>query len=271
MMLTIDWKERLKKDTAEYLDKKLPNNDYDFEIIFIAYPERVNGKIPPEVIVHVANTIVQKLGKNHDRYIPFYKYLWDKKGENGKLAFIAMMAKLAGKKPAVYLPLVQAAVNNAQSAQLASLLEKVMLPLLRKQPDKYLQLAYDWARSGRELIRKQAVALLVKLLKKQPELSQEVVQHFVNQWLQPLDEQAATHVALLKAVYKLDEELYLNVWRQHSFSRDPQSAEILCASLQSYHPDIESIVEPWTKSGNARLKKAALAAQRVLQKKKKTA
>ncbi|MCB5246757.1 MAG: hypothetical protein LHW57_01860 [Candidatus Cloacimonetes bacterium] len=267
-MLTIDWKERLKKDTAEYLEKKLPKTDYDFEIIFIAYPERVNGKIPPQVIVHVANTIVQKLGKNHDKYIPFYKYIWDKKGENGRMAFTAIMAKLTRKKPALYLPLVQSAVNTANSAQLASLLEKVMLPLLRKEPRRHLPYVYDLAASGRELIRKQAVNLLTKLLKKDPELGEEVLQHFVNQWLQPLGELAGTHVALLKAAAKLDEGLYLNVWRQHLHSRDPQSAEILCASILKYHPEIEAIVEPWTKSGNARLKKAALAAQRVLQKKK---
>lgn len=267
-MLTIDWKERLNMDTAEYLEKKLPKNDYDFEIIFIAYPERVNGKIPPDVIIHVAKAIVQKLGKNHEKYLPFYKYLWDKKGDNGKMAFIAIMGKLAVKKPAVYLPLVQSAVKNAPASRLPSLLEKAVLPLLRKDPEKYLPYVYDWAQSDKELIRKQAVNLLIKLMKKNPELSQEVVQHFVNQWLQPLDEIASNHIALLKAVFKLDPELYLDIWHQHSHSRDPQSAEILCASIQDYHPDIEATVEPWTKSGNARLKKAALAAQRILLKKK---
>ena len=63
-MLTIDWKERLNMDTADFLKNKLPKGDYDFEIIFIAYPERVNGKIPAEVISQVANNIVQQLGKN---------------------------------------------------------------------------------------------------------------------------------------------------------------------------------------------------------------
>ncbi|HRT59550.1 MAG TPA: DNA alkylation repair protein [Candidatus Syntrophosphaera sp.] len=267
-MLTIDWKERLRKDTIEYLQKKLPQNDFDFEIIFIAYPERVNGKIPPQVIVHVANSIVKKLGKNHEKYLHFYKHLWDKKGETGRTAFIAIMAKLVQKKPAVYLPMVQKAVNNAHDADLASIFEKVMLPLLRKQPEEYLSYAYDWTRSGKELVRKQAVNLLIKLLKRNPELSEEVVQHFVNQWLQPLDDLASNHVTLLKAVQKLDWELYLDVWRQHDQSRDPQSAEILCASLQSYHPEIEETVVNWTKSGNARLKKAAVAAQRILLKKK---
>ncbi|MCB5224042.1 MAG: hypothetical protein WCY21_00275 [Candidatus Cloacimonadaceae bacterium] len=267
-MLTIDWKERLKKDTAEYLDKKLPNNDFDFEIIFIAYPERVDGQIPPAVVNHVAQTIVQKLGKKHDKYLPFYKYLWEKKGEAGQTAFIAIMAKLLPKKPELYMPLVEKAVNSAAESQLNTLLDKVMLPRLRKQPEKYLHYAYEWVASPKEIIRKQAVNLLVKLMRREPELRQDVLQHFVNQWLQPLEEQAADHVMLLKAVHKMDPELYLELWQQHGQTRDPQSAEILCASILDYHPQIEEAVEPWTKSGNARLKKAALAAQRILQKKK---
>lgn len=267
-MLTIDWKERLNKDTADYLENKLPKSDFDFEIIFIAFPERINGRIPPEVIVHVANSLVRGMGKNHEKYIPFFKHLWEKKGDNGRTAFIAILAKLAAKKPAVYLPMLETALQTAKAAELASLLEKVMLPLLVKQPDKYLGKAYAWARSSRDEVRKQSVNLIIKLLKKRPELSAETVQHFVNQWLQPLGDEATHHVALLKAVYKLDGELYLNIWRQHVHSRDPQSAEILCASLQLYHPEIAEIVENWTRSGNARLKKAALAAQRILQKKK---
>jgi hypothetical protein len=83
-----------------------------------------------------------------------------------------------------------------------------------------------------------------------------------------LGDEAAEHTTLLKAVQKLDYELYLDIWRQHVSSRDPQSAEILCASIMSYHPEIEEIVENWTKSGNARLKKAAMSAQRILNKKK---
>lgn len=267
-MLTIDWKERLSKDTAEYLHKKLPNNDFDFEIIFIAFPERVDGEIPPAVVNHVAKTIVQKLGKNHDKYLAFYKHLWEKKGEAGQTAFITIMRRLLPKKPELYMPMVQKAVNTAPESQLNSLLDKVMLPLLRKQPEKYMNLAYEWVSSHKDVIRKQTVNLLVKLMRREPELRQEVVQHFVNQWLQPLEEQATDHVALLKAVYRMDPELYLELWEQHGQTRDPQSAEILCASILDYHPKIEEAVEPWTKSGNARLKKAALSAQRLLQKKK---
>lgn len=268
-MLTIDWKERLNKDTTDYLDNKLPKNDYDFAIIFNAYPERVNGKVPQEVIVHVANTIVHRLGKNHEKYIPFYKHLWDKKGDYGRIAFTAILSKLTGKKPAIYLPLLEAALQNASQPELVSLLEKVMLPLLRKDPPAYLPRIYAWERSSKELIRRQTINLMVKLLKKRPELTAEILNHFVHQWVQPLDVNALPHhIALLKAVDKLDPELYLRTWLEHGHSRDPQTVEILCSSLSNYYPEIEAIVENWTKSGNARLKKAALTAQRLLQKKK---
>ncbi|MGC9362191.1 MAG: hypothetical protein ACP5F3_04600 [Candidatus Syntrophosphaera sp.] len=267
-MLTIDWKDRLKKDTIEYVEQKLPKNDYDFEIIYIAYPERVNGKIPSQVIVHVAKTLVQKLGKNHEKYIPFYKHIWDKKGENGRMAFIAIMSKLISKKPAVYIPLVENAMKSASPSEMSSLLEKVMLPLLRKHPEKYLPKVYQWASSPRKTLREQAVNLLVKLLRKEPELGRGIIQHFVNQWLQPLGEVAENHVTLMKAIAKLDPGLYLDIWRQHDHSRDPQSAEILCSSIRFYDPEIEKIVGVWTKSGNARLKKTAVTAQRLLKKKK---
>ena len=91
-MLTIDWKERLNMDTADFLKNKLPKGDYDFEIIFIAYPERVNGKIPAEVISQVANNIVQQLGKKHELYLPFYNALWAKKGDYGKRHLLRFLA-----------------------------------------------------------------------------------------------------------------------------------------------------------------------------------
>lgn len=267
-MLTIDWKERLNKDTDDYLQNKLPKGDYDFEIIFIAYPERVNGKIPPEVIIHVSNRIVAGLGKNHEKQLPFFSTLWDKKGDNGKTAFIAMMAKLAGKKPAVYLPLVESTMAKATLAELHSILEKVMLPLLRKAPDKYLSYAYKWDHSPSADLRKAVIGMLIKLMRKEPQHIPTLLAHYSNQWLQPLGDGVADHIALLKAVAKLDPKQYLDIYRKFSHERDPQTVEILCGSITMWHAEIEEAVSNWTRSGNARVKKAATIALRSLQKRK---
>jgi hypothetical protein len=258
----------LTKDTADYVENKLPNNDYDFEIIYNAYPERVNGKIPNEVIVFVANALANKIGKKHAQFIPFYKYLWEKKGENGKLAFCIILSKLVAKNPDLYLPILDNAINTASENDLVTLLEKVMLPQLRKNPNRFLPQVYKWTASHKEKIRKRAIDLLIKLMKKDPHLIDDIVQHFLNQWYHPLGDLAKNHITLLKAVAKLNPDTYLNIWRQFDMSRDPQIAELLCNSITFYHPEIDQTVERWTKSGNARLKKTALAAQKLLQKKK---
>ena len=267
-MLTIDWKERLNKDTADYLSTKLPNKDYDFEIIFIAYPERVNGKIPHDVIIHVANAIVQKLGKAHEQFIPFFRHLWKKKGEYGHLAFTQIMSKLIPKKPLVYLPMLEEAMRDAGSPEINSIMDKVMLPLLRKHPEKYINYIYNWSKDAHEPLRHQAMNTLIKLIKRIPELSKEVFSHYQHQWYYPLGEAFADHVILIKTVAKLDFDFYIKLVQSYENNRDPQIVELICGSLTEYHPDLERILENWSKSGNARVKKAAVTAHRAILKKK---
>ncbi len=267
-MLTIDWKERLNLDTADYIEKKLPKGDYDFEIIFNAYPERVNGKIPAEVIYHVAGNIVQLLGRKHEEYLPFYRALWHKKGDYGKQAFNQIMTKLLHKKPAVYLPLFEEALAKASSAEINSLLDRVLLPLLRKSPEKYLEKAYQYSNSPHPELRKNGLHLLVKLSKKREDLIPEILHHLSQQWLYPLGEYQSHHVLMLKAVAKQSPEQYLKIWAEFGISRDPQIVELLCATVTEYIPELEAPIELWTKSGNARLKKAATAAHKILLKKK---
>ena len=267
-MLTIDWKERLSIDTADFLKNKLPKGDYDFEIIFIAYPERVKGKIPAEVITQVASNIVQQLGKKHDAYLPFYRVLWNKKGEYGKIAFTQILNKLLNRKPSVYLPLLEEALSTATMTEINALFDKVMLPLLRKYPEKYLDKVFHYSNSSNPALQKSALNLLIKLVKRREDLIPQIMTFFTRQWLSPLGEAVPYHITMLKTVAKLNPEYYLKIWQEFSFSRDPQIVELLCASITDYFPELESPVEIWTKSGNARLKKAATAAQRTLKKKK---
>ncbi len=268
-MLTIDWKERLTLDTEDYLKHKLPGKDYDFEIIFNAYPERVNGKVPGEVITYISGIIVRKIGKNHAEFIPFYKHLWLKKGDYGKLAFGGILAKIMNKEPDIYLPLLEEMIaKNGNASQVNALLDKVMLSLTRRYPDKYLARVFTWCKDEKPELARAATNLLVKLVRRKDELIPEVMIHMQSQWSYPLEELHSFHVLFLKTVAKLNFEAYRAVWQEFGISRDPQIVELLCSSLLSYHPDFEPVIEMWSKSGNARVKKAGLAAQKILKKKK---
>lgn len=267
-MLTIDWKERLTLDTEDYLKNKLPKKDYDFEIIFIAYPERVNGKIPSEVITFISGVMVRKIAKKHLDYIPFYKHLWLEKEDHGKLAFGAIIARLMNKKPEIYIPLLEEMMAHGNTSQVNALLDRVMLTLTRKKPEIYLEKVLQWTKSEKEEIAWAATNLCLKLIKRSVDLIPQVLTHFQNQWVYPLGEVQSLHVLLLKAIAKLDPESYRAVWEEFGVSRDPQIVELLCAAIVDYHPEIMKEVELWTKSGNARVKKASLSAMKVLKRKK---
>ncbi len=267
-MITIDWKERLTKDTQYYLDNKLPKQDYDFEIIFNWYPERVNGRIPNEVIQLVTKVMAHKIGKLHEQYIPFYQYLWDKKGENGKMAFINFMSIFLTKKPAVYLPIIEKAMLKASAHDISVIFEKIFLPLFKKQTEPYLTQVYAWLENNYEPLRKQATAFLIKMLKCKPEIIPAVIKHQQNRWVYTIVDGVLINVTILKAIWKLNPDAMLQIFKEYHTTRDPQTVEILCGAISDYQPELVPYVENWTHSGNARLKKAATAAYKILQKKK---
>jgi hypothetical protein len=267
-MITIDWKERLTNDTTDYLANKLPRQNYDFDIIFNWYPERVNVHIPNEVIQLVVKVMAQKIGKLHEQYIPFYQYLWDKKGENGKMAFIYFLSKFFPKKPAIYLPMLEKAMQKAGTHEITAIFEKVFLPLFKKSTEPYLSQVYPWLDSNHEPLRKQAAAYLVRMMKLKPEIIPSVLHHQQNKWVLSSTYVVANNVAILKAIHKINPEAFMNVYREYKSTRDPQTVEILCGAILDYHPELLPIVENWTHSGNARLKKAATAAYKILLKKK---
>ncbi len=267
-MITIDWKERLTNDTHDYLQNKLPRHDYDFDIIFNWYPERVNGHIPGEVIQLVVKAMAHKIGKQHEQYLPFYQYIWDKKGEPGKLAFALFMVRFLPKKPAVYNPLIEKAMLKAGAHEIGLLMDKVFFPLFKKQTDPFLAQFYPWLECAHEPLRKQAAAYLVRMIKLKPEVIPAVLKHQQNRWVIPSSQVVQTNTALLKAVWKLQPQTVMDIFREYRTTRDPQTVEILCGAITSYDPELEPIVENWTHSGNARLKKAATSAYRLLLKKK---
>lgn len=267
-MITIDWKERLTQDAIYYLENKLPKQDYDFDIIFNWYPERVNGRIPSEVIQLVVKVLAQKINKQHEQYIPFYQYLWDKKGENGKTAFVCFMARFFTKKPVVYQPLIEKNMLKGTAHDITAILEKVFFPLFKKQTEPYLSMVYPWLENGYEPLRKQAASYVVKMMKLKPEVTPMITKHLQNRWGYTLTEAIPIHISILKAIQKIDAEAFLNVFHEYKITRDPQTVEILCGSITDYCADLVPIVENWTHSGNARLKKAATSAYKILMRKK---
>jgi len=102
-MISLDWKDRLKKDSEEFFFYNIQKQDYDIDLIYNAYPKRVDNKIPREVVTLVAKTMASKLSKSPKEFNDFYSYLWNEKGENGKIAFVTIMSKIVKKDPVYFI------------------------------------------------------------------------------------------------------------------------------------------------------------------------
>ncbi len=268
-MISLDWKERLVLDSQDYMKRKIPVGDYDFDIIFNAYPERIDNKIPRDVIVLVATTIASKMSKNYDQYKPFLEYIWDKKGENGKLAFACIISRFVRKNPEEYLEYIKPYLfKSTQINDVHVILEKVVYPLLKKTGAQYFDILIQWIRENNEIVSHSIIKTIVKVFKNDPECIKKFTQKMENRWLNANPYLIKINSFYLKQLQKIDEKMYLALYDSYKTTREPIFVEILTGGLSVYSPLLESYFENWAKSGNARVKKAGVTGLKFLTKKK---
>jgi hypothetical protein len=268
-MISLEWKERLTHDVNDFFINNLPKAKYDIEIIYNVYPVRVNNSIPKEVIVFVAKELAAKLDKKSTEYQEFYNTLWDKKGENGKLVMIYLFARFIKKNPDFFLPAIENKLEDKDSSMVNLLLEKTMLILLKKNPEKYLSLVFKWLKKDNSELQMNLLKLLLKYSKSEPEDLAKLLDKIKYLWLFGSESIVKSGIFFLKQVASIDSDLYVSFFVQNQKTHDPALVEILCGSLNDFHQELVPIVDSWTASGNARLKKAALTGQKHLKRKGK--
>lgn len=265
-MISLDWKERLLKDADDFCKNKLIKKDYRFDVIYNAYPARDGHNIPNEVLTLVAKEIAKYVEKKHDKYIDFLDYLWYEGYFNGKFIASIILNKIYSKDKEKYSAKMLEFLEDAEGLQEKGLIiDKVFFPLLKRYPDKYLATVYTWASSGDLELEEVALKTLTKLCKAKNELTKPVLRHLENKWAYAPHELLKGLSQFFKEVAKIDKELYLDTFDFYDNSRDPNVVEVISGSISFYDPNVEKIMEEWTKSGNARLKKCAIAGYKHLQ------
>lgn len=273
-MISLDWKERLKLDTEDFVSRKLPQGDFDIDIVYNAYPKRVENKIPSEVITFVAKILVSKIAKNLDQYLNFYNYLWEKKGENGRQIFVHIMKTALHRKPVIFLDYLKKVLANCKDlTEINALFNKAIAPNFKNDNKKNIDLIYNWLSIDNPELHKGIINLFLKVAKSDPSLLKHIFQKMERGWLYPNPHTIKNSVQFLKATYKIDPEFYFSVYDNYKGSRNPVFVEILCHSLVPIsqaepHNLIYSYLENWHKSGNIRIKKSAVSGLKTMKKKK---
>jgi len=267
-MISLDWKERLVRDSQDFLERKIPMGDYDFDIIYNAYPERIENKVPRDVVVLVSSTLASAMAKNPDQYKTFFDYIWEKKGENGKVAFACILGKVMSRKHNEYMDYVKAHLFKADNANdIALLLEKTLYPIFKKNPAQYFDTLIQWIREDNEQLSQCIIKMLMKLLKNESDLLRKFFAKMENRWMNASPNFIKINAFLIKSIAKTDETMYFSIYESYKNTRDPNFVEILTGGLTLYSDNIKEYYENWAKSGNARVKKAALTGLKFLKKK----
>jgi hypothetical protein len=269
-MISMDWKLRLQQDVEDFLTRRASSGDFDLDIIYNAYPKRVEGKIPKEVVVFVAKALAGKIAKQPDQYKTLFDYFWNKKGENGRLALAYIFGRIVRRKPVPYLEqyFMDYLVKSTDSAEINLLLDKTVFPLFKEDPNHYLETLIRWLKVDNLTMKKCLINLLVKSAATQTELGRMAFRRLESSWLYATPESVKLFSTFLRALAKTDNEFYESVYEHYKQTRNPVFVEILAGAVVGPSPQIEAALENWAHSGNARLKKAALAAQRIVQRRK---
>ena len=269
-MISLDWKERLVADSKDFFERKLPEGYYDFDVIYNAYPKRVDNKIPRDIVVFVADTLATKMQKKHTDYLPFLDYIWKNKGENGKIVFSCILSKFIKKDYDLYFNFTRKYLDKIDNVNDVTLLmEKVFYPIYKKNPMDFTESLFNWLKEANDVIGSNLIKMILKLGKTNPEFLKKFTDKLENKWLTATPEFTKISGNFLKSLGKIDPDLYLSFYRNYKTTREPIFVEILTLGLMMYDDFLYETYENWGKSGNARLKKAAITGLKFLKKKKK--
>ncbi|MCF7911549.1 MAG: hypothetical protein K9M99_03395 [Candidatus Cloacimonetes bacterium] len=269
-MISMDWKERLRRDSDDFFKNKIPVGFYDIEIVYNAYPLRINNKIPNEVIAFVGKKIASKIADQPTEYIKFYDYLFDHKGETGKILFAYIITRALQKSPDIFFPYLEKKLFTLKDAKLAVLIvDKAICPLVRKEPTKYQNIIISWAKIDHPSLTLSMQKIITSIMQTHPENIPEIFHHLESGWLNAGEPVIKMNIAVMKSIYKINPDFYYKIYGHYQNTREPIFAEILTGAIMDYHPDIETAVTHWSQSGNTRLKKYGMHALKLINKKRK--
>lgn len=270
-MISYDWQQRLKKDVQDFVENKIPKKDYDFEIIYNAYPERQNGEIPQEVITFVAKEMRKKMIRSPEQYIDFLQYIHKNKGEAGKHIFNTIMQKIVTRSPGKYDKLLIELIENMDDeSEIKKVFETIIYYLIKKHPGKYIDALFDWIRKKpSQAVIKNIFRTLRNFIRRNKDMAGQVIEKCESLWNIDNAGIKEGNSLLLRTLYGIDKDYYREIFEEFRNTYNPNFVEILANAISEDSETVRASIERWEKSGNVRIKKAASQARKNLSKARK--
>ncbi|MEA2104249.1 MAG: hypothetical protein U9P79_06380 [Candidatus Cloacimonadota bacterium] len=270
-MILYDWKQRLKKDSKDFVENKIPAKDYDFEIIYNAYPERVDGEISGEIITYVAKQMGRYMTVEPEPFLPFLKFIRKNKKDVGVKVYNYIMRDIIKKNPGEYDDLFVNFIKSEKDySALRNMFDFLIFPLLKKHPDKYVDKIIGWINiKSSDILIKNIFRIICRYLQSDKTKVRGIFQKCESYWNINNEAIRDGNIKLLKTIFKVDEDYYREIYGTYKSTYNPNFVEILSHAICENVKIIEEDIKNWEESGNTRIKEAGKVARRNIERLKR--
>ncbi|MCL7454070.1 MAG: DNA alkylation repair protein [Anaerolineae bacterium] len=227
--------------------------------------------------VPVLRAIGQEVGKRArrrvDDYLPLARLLWDQYGREGRLVAAVALGPMELAEPHKVVPvLYELAQSCAFWEDCDQLAMKALEPVLRRDPDTWLEPLGDWVRDPNKWVRRAALTAIGRLPMERAEYTERCVELLAPALGDPDRDVKRALSFALRVSARGQVEPVKQFIRDHRDATDADRLWVLCdvarsmtTSLLPQFQDLLPIYEGWLERAEPRAQRSVEGAIRVLE------
>lgn len=122
---------------------------------------------------------IGKTIKNVDDFLPLAETLWNNYGREGRIVSAVILGKIVGSDPEKIVPVCKKLVKTAISWEDCDNMVEGIEPLIRKEPETYLEWLYLWLQDENKWVRRCCITVIGRLPMKRPEYTSQCLNMIV--------------------------------------------------------------------------------------------
>jgi hypothetical protein len=236
----------------------------------IAYPA-VGTPVP--VLRAIGKEVGKRARGRVDDYLPLIRLLWDRYGREGRVVAAVALGPMELAQPQKVVPVIyelaQSCVFWEDCDQLAM---KALEPVLRRDPETWLEPLGEWVLDGNKWVRRAALTAIGRLPMERAEYTARCVELLAPALGDPDRDVKRALSFALRVSARGQVEPVKQFIRDHREATDADSLWVLCdvarsmtASLLPQFTDLLPIYQAWQETAEARAQRSVEGAIRVLE------
>lgn len=230
--------------------------------------------IPIPVLKQFSKSIAKVARNRVADFIPLCRALWERYGREGRVVTLPVLGAMELSDPKAIIPLLMILCRDCFTWEDCDRLAMDALePIIRKQPDKWLESIEPWLEDDNKWLRRAGVTVVGRMAMKHPVYTKrcmELTERLL--WDEDLDVKRAVSFAIRISV-RGELEPVLEFMKRHVPPGNPAATWVLCDVIRSmgkaYLPNFTPLspkYEQWlaNPSTNARDRKSIQSAIRIL-------